>query len=368
MPAPSADQASLPSGRRSRGRLGTLLTVLVIAGLVWWFLRGVNLENMAAQIRRAQLPYVAAAIAVSLSGFLFRILRWRYLLAPVKWTRVRPLAEAVFVGWAATAILPGRVGEIARAVLIRQREGVRASAAFGTIVLERLLDALAVLMLVAAAIGLGPSAAMGSSEATLLVAIRTGALIVFGVLVAAAAFIFLMHRIPDRAIALLRRLVERLPGRLGRAAWGMVEAFAAGLSGAVRRGDATRTLTPGRLRAAVAAHSIALWVMICGVHVLLLRAFEIEASLFTVPPLLFLITLGLAVPVPGGLGSYHKAVQLGLTGMLAVSNDTAAGYAIVSHAVTLGPPTIIGLVIVLREGIALSSVTSWPAAGRSPAE
>jgi hypothetical protein len=54
--------------------------------------------------------------------------------------------------------------------------------------------------------------------------------------------------------------------------------------------------------------------------------------------------------------------------MLAVSNDTAAGYAIVSHAVTLGPPTIIGLGIVLREGIALSSVTAWPGAGRSPGE
>jgi hypothetical protein len=362
------DSESASATRRARGPLGAVVTTIAIGGLAWWFLRGVNVDNMLAQIRSARLPYVAAAVVVSLSGFLFRILRWRYLLAPVKWTRVRPLAEAVFVGWAATAILPGRVGEIARAVLIRQREGVRASAAFGTIVLERLLDALAVLMLVALAIGLGPTAAFGSPQQSLLVAIRTGALAVFAALLVAAAFIFLMHRIPAPIVNFLHRLLERLPGRLGRAAWGMVEAFAAGLSGAVRRGDATRTLTPGRLRASVAAHSALLWVMICSVHVLLLRAFDIEASVFSVPPLLFLITLGLAVPVPGGLGSYHKAVQLGLTSMLAVSNDTAAGYAIVSHAVTLGPPTIIGLGIVLREGIALSGVTAWPGAGRSPGE
>ena len=69
---------------------------------------------------RSPQMHNAALAAVGLAD-------WRYLLAPVKWTRVRPLAEAVFVGWAATAILPGRVGEIARAVLIRQR--LRATAA-----------------------------------------------------------------------------------------------------------------------------------------------------------------------------------------------------------------------------------------------
>jgi uncharacterized membrane protein YbhN (UPF0104 family) len=108
--------------------------------------------------------------------------------------------------------------------------------------------------------------------------------------------------------------------------------------------------------------------MICGVHMLLLRAFEIDASAFSVPPLLFLITLGLSVPVPAGLGSYHTAVQLGLTAMLGVSKETAAGYAIVSHVVTLGPPTLIGLVVLMREGLALSTLASWPAATQSPDE
>lgn len=349
-------------------RFGPVLSVLVIAALLWWFFRGVSLEGLAAEIRRVRLPYVFWAAMLSLSGFLFRIVRWRYLLAPLMWVRMRSLAAAVFVGWAVTAILPGRVGEIARAVLLREREGLRASAALGTIVLERMLDALAILILVAASIGFVPAAALGSAHETLMATIRTGALIVFGVLTAAAILILLMHRVPPAVVATLRRWAGRLPGVAGTAAWGMVEAFGAGLSGAIRGGSNARGVRPSRMRALVALHSAALWMVICGVHVLLLRAFAIEASAFIVPPLLFLITIGLMVPVPGSVGSYHKAVQLGLTAMLGVSSETAAGYALVSHAVTLGPPTVIGLIVLAREGLTLSALASWRDAARAPAE
>jgi uncharacterized protein (TIRG00374 family) len=346
---------------------GALISALVIGALLWWFLRGVSLDGVTGAIRRASFPHVAAAMLVSLTGFAFRIVRWRYLLAPLKWTRLRSLAAAVFVGWALSAILPGRVGEVARAVLLRHREGMRASAAFGTIVLERLLDVFAILILVAASLGFVPAAALGSQEALLMAAIRASALVAFGAFVVAAVSILLMHHVPAVVSATVRRLLDRLPGTLGPVVWTKIEAFRAGLSGAVR-GDVSANLTPGTLRGAVALHTALLWTMICGVHLLLLRAFGVDASVFSVPPLLFLITLGLSVPVPAGLGSYHTAVQLGLTAMLGVSKETAAGYAIVSHVVTLGPPTMIGLAVLTREGLALSTLASWPAATRSPDE
>lgn len=349
-----------------RGR-SHILSLIVVAALLWWVFRGVSLAELGTEIRRASAPHVIGAALLSLSGFLFRILRWRYLLAPLKWMRLRSLAAATFAGWAVSAILPGRVGEVARAVVLREREGVRASAAVGTIVVERLLDVLAVLILVAAALGFVPAAALGSAHASLMAAIRTGALAVFGVLLAALAAILLMHRIPPAVNAAAQRWAERLPGPFGAAAWGMVEAFGAGVSGAVR-GGSTRGMTRGRVRAAVALNSAVLWGVICGVHVLLLRGFAIEASAFVVPPLLFLIVAGLSVPVPAALGSYHAAVQFGLVAMLGVSNETAAGYAVVSHAVTLGPPTAIGLIVLAREGLTLSTVASWRAASRVPVE
>lgn len=362
-----ADPFPPDDSRRHRHARGSLISLVVIAALVWWFLRGISLEELASEIRRVRAPYVAGAVALSLSGFLFRILRWRYLLAPLKWMELRSLAAATFAGWAVSAILPGRVGEVARAVVLREREGVRASAVVGTIVVERLLDVLSVLVLVAATVGLVPEAAVGSGRESLLAPIRTGALVAFGALASAIAVILLMHRIPAPVSATMRRWAEHLPGPLGEAAWGMVEAFGSGVSGAVRSGGA-RGMSRGRVRAAVALHSAVLWGIICGVHVLLLRGFAIDASVFNVPPLLFLIVAGLSVPVPAALGSYHAAVRFGLTAMLGVSNETAAGYAVVSHAVTLGPPAIVGLIVFAHEGLTLSTLASWRAASREPVE
>jgi uncharacterized membrane protein YbhN (UPF0104 family) len=152
---------------------------------------------------------------------------------------------------------------------------------------------------------------------------------------------------------------------MGALALGVVESFSAGLTRALRE---SRGGVSGRTRTWITVHTVMLWVMIYGVHVLLFRAFGIEPALERLPFLIFLITLGLSVPVPAALGSYHTAVQLGLTVIFGVSNDTAAGYAIVSHAVTLGPPAVIGIVMLARQGVALATLTSWPTSLRTPGE
>jgi glycosyltransferase 2 family protein len=336
-------------------RLHAALGAVVAAAFVWWFFQGVNLTAAMQEIREARVFYLAAAVAMSLAGFGHRIARWRYLVAPFKWVRMRSLAAAVFMGWTVSAILPGRVGEIARAVVLGRREGLRASALLGTIVLERLLDAFAIVLLLALSLTAGRTGALESSQASLLSSIRTGALITSGALAGIAAALLIAHRLRDRIKPALRTLAEGLPGGLGRRGWSILESFGSGISGALK--DLPTTETPVRLRTWVAVHTIILWLMICGVHFLLLQAFRIEASVFRIPPLLFLITLGLSVPVPAGVGSYHKAVQLGLTGMLGVSSETATGYAIVSHAVTLGPPALIGALLLAREGLSLPAVT-----------
>jgi glycosyltransferase 2 family protein len=336
-------------------RLHLVVSVLVAAGFLWWFLRGISLAAIASEIRAVRVPYVVAAVLVSLTGFVHRILRWRYLVAPLKWMPVRSLAAAVFGGWAVTAILPGRLGEVARAVLLRRREGVRASAVLGTILLERLLDVLALVMLIALSLGLGAAATGRGEESALLDAVGTGAWVVLGVLAAIAVALFLADRVPERLRAMVAVQFARLPRGVGRFGWLALEAFGTGLSGALRQ--APDGMTTIRLRTAVALHTVVLWAIICAVHVLLLQAFRVDGSLLRIPPLLFLVTLGLAVPVPASLGSYHKAVQVGLTGLFGVSNETAAGYAIVSHAVTLGPPAVIGIVVLAREGLRLSAVT-----------
>ncbi|MGE0450309.1 MAG: lysylphosphatidylglycerol synthase transmembrane domain-containing protein [Vicinamibacterales bacterium] len=347
--------------RRHSRYTSAILSALVGGGFVWWFLAGVSLPTVAAEIRLSRLPYLTAAVLLSLSGFAFRTWRWQQLLGPLKWIPARRVASAIFIGWAASAVLPGRVGEVARAWILG-REGIRRSAAFGTIVLERLLDILAVLLLFAASVAVLPAAS--TAQSPLMVAIRTGALLTFCALMLVGLLLLAAHHVPG---ALLRRLKEwagRLPYGVGHRALGMIEAFGRGLSAALTDSPSAGAGSASP-RTVVALHTAVLWMIICGVHALLFRAFALEVSALRIPIMLLLITMGLAVPVPAALGSYHKAVQIGLAVLFGVPQNTAAAYAIVSHLITQVLPAVIGATLLAREGLALSSLAGGSAASRS---
>jgi hypothetical protein len=73
-----------------------------------------------------------------------------------------------------------------------------------------------------------------------------------------------------------------------------------------------------------------------------------------------MLVVGVMIPTPAGVGSFHKAAQLALVGMWGVDNDLAVAYAIVSHAVAFIPLAIIGLIVMLREGITLGAIEHMP--------
>ena len=72
-----------------------------------------------------------------------------YLLAPIGPTRFRTVFRATIIGFAALAVLPARAGDVLRPYLVARQEGLSLSSAFATIVIERVLDLIAVLLLLA---------------------------------------------------------------------------------------------------------------------------------------------------------------------------------------------------------------------------
>src|SRR5437870_1382876 len=135
-----------------RSRVRTAIVLLLAAGLVVLFLHNVDLWRVAADILRARPEWLALSLATMFANLAIRSLRWQFLLEPLGPTTFATAFRATAVGFAASSVLPARAGEVIRPYFLARTdrgERMTATGAFATIILERLLDVVTVLVLLA---------------------------------------------------------------------------------------------------------------------------------------------------------------------------------------------------------------------------
>lgn len=320
----------------------------VLAGfLLWLFLREVNLAGVAAELRQADYRWVVLGIALTLLVTVHRAVRWHYLLLPIKSISLAPLTATTFMGWAFTALLPGRLGEVARPVLLGRRENISKTAAFATIVLERLFDLFCVLLILISYLLFFPlPVAIDAEAAAIVAAMRLSGIAALTGLVVAVAFLAGAQLMPERTDAVLARLFGWFPGALGERLLPFARSFLSGFAG----------IRSPRLIGTIILHSLLIWLNILVTYYVLLFAFDIVLPPHAVMPLIVMVVIGVMVPTPAAVGGFHVATQLALVGLWGVAADQAASYAIVCHAVVFVPITLVGIVLLLREGLSWSGI------------
>src|SRR5688500_11413184 len=100
-------------------------------------------------MQSARPEFLLVAMVLTAGMYLVRAERWQYLLEPLGHTRFWVAFRTTIIGFAATFVLPARAGEVLRPYLLARKERLPATAAFATIILERLLDLVTVLGLFA---------------------------------------------------------------------------------------------------------------------------------------------------------------------------------------------------------------------------
>jgi uncharacterized protein (TIRG00374 family) len=337
-------------------RARTALIFLLTLGLLAVFLRGVDMSAMWAETRRANpIPLVLALVMTAVS-YTVRAFRWQYLLAPIGATRFATAFRTTVIGFAATFLLPARAGEVVRPYLLARREGLNATAAFATIILERLLDLLVVLLLFATFV-LTSGADVVSGDPSLFARVKFGGLMAGAVAIAGAAVLFTLAGHPERMGRLALGVQRVLPERIARIVATFVETFAQGL--AVMR-------QPGRLLVSLAL-SLPLWLSIAAGIWLTSRAFHITFPFQASFLVMTILVVGVAVPTPGAVGGFHLAYQIAVHNFFGVPDERAAGAAIVLHAISFVPVTLLGIGFMAGEGLTFGGVRDLAAAEGSTA-
>lgn len=330
----------------------TLLGVGLAALLLWLFLRNADWDGVRAALLTADRAYLVGAVLLVVVSFVVRAERWQYLLAPLGPTRFRTAFATTLIGFGASSVLPARAGEVLRPYLLARREGLNPTATFATILLERLLDLVAILGLLAAALVL-LAADLRTRESAVLSAVRVGGLTAAPLGVAALAVLYALggHEAWMQRLFLWANRV--LPARVAWLMEAVIRRLADGCA-VLRR--------PSRLLAAI-GWSLVLWLIICLETWAVGRAFALEISFPGTWLLMAMLVVGVAVPTPGGVGGFHEAFRLGATALFGIDNNAAVAAALVLHATSTVPTVVLGLGFALRDGLDLRIIrgTSEPA-------
>src|SRR5437660_5569492 len=132
-----------------RSHLRTIVVLALAFALLALFLHNVDLRGVVGEILHARPEWLALSLASMFVNLAIRSRRWQYLLEPLRRTTFGNAFRATAVGFAASTVLPARAGEVIRPYFLARYERMSATGAFATIILERLLDTVTVLVLLA---------------------------------------------------------------------------------------------------------------------------------------------------------------------------------------------------------------------------
>lgn len=319
-----------------------LIPGLIIAGVALYLTyRKTDTEALLCALRDMQWPVLLLVLPPLVLSYLFRVVRWRKLLSPMEKVSVGDASGPLITGFFVNTLLPGRVGEILRALLLSRRTKVPRAGSFATVVLARLFDGLTL----AAMTLLALTVLWGRLEGGIRVGLMAAGLLYVTVLVV----LILLRRFRGRA-ARAFSLPLKWVGleSLGKKTEGILMSFAEGLE--IMR-DWEDTLRVGLL-------SLLVWTSLTLSVIPVFWAMRLTMLWYYPVMVLVLAGLGMLIPTPAGTGTVHGALVLVLPGLAGITVETARVLALVFHTTQFIPVILVGLVVAVREGVTASQVSS----------
>lgn len=319
--------------------VGPIAGLIISLGLLALLLYRVDLVSVAAAFRAADYRLVLLAGVLTTLSYVFRTLRWARLLRPQKRIPLNRLFPVLVLGFALNNVLPGRPGEIARAVGLGQRESLPKTAGLATVIVERVADGLT-LITILAVIALGFDIPGWGRE------VEGISIAVFVVVLVVLLLLLWRERL---AMRLLHRLIHLVPIGIGQRITRMLASFILGL----------HSLRSLRDILSIVVVSCLVWLSEGAHYFLILSAFgwfpgipqRLLASCFV----MVIVNLSISIPAaPGGVGPFEAAGILALSAF-GLAREQSLPALLLSHALQYVLVTGLGILFVVRTGLGLSA-------------
>lgn len=312
------------------------LGVVISLGLLAFVFYGTDLNAIGNAFRTANYIYLLPAVALYFIGVGMRAARWHFLLRSLKALSMWRLFQVTVIGYMVNDLLPLRLGELARAYILGETEGLGKTSVLVTIVLERVFDGVTMLLFIGVAALFLP---LNQALQTLL--------LVGTILFAAVAIaLVIVAGLRERIDALVQRGLRRLPEKWGARGLHLIDSFFHGLAALRNPTDALAAL----------GFSILAWLLEAGMYAMLALGFGIA-----LPFPVFVLATAVAnlvtiVPsTPGYVGVFDVPVKA-ILALFNVDASVAASYTLLLHATLIVPVVLLGLAFMWRLGLSLSQL------------
>jgi hypothetical protein len=313
------------------------LGILISAVLLYLALRGLKLDLVWESLKSARYIWLLPGIAVYFIGVWVRSWRWHYMLRPLKKIPTPTMFPIVTIGYMGNNIYPARAGEVLRAVILKQREGVPVSASLATVIVERVFDG--VVMLAFIFLNLGELAKLTTSSGVvgnIQQIAFWGAILFLG-----ALLVFLLAAMfPQHTQTIADWFINRLlPAPIREKTSQIAGKFLTGLE----------SLRSPQEALMIFFTSVIIWLLETGKYWFVMHAFDFEVSFFALMLMNGIVNLATTIPsAPGYLGTFD-APGIALLSAYGVPPEMATGYTLVLHAALWFPITILGAYYYLRQ-------------------
>jgi uncharacterized protein (TIRG00374 family) len=327
-----------------RAALGAVLS----AALIYWTLHGISPTEVAHRLSQADPLLFLAATFCATVIFVLRARRWQTILEPVAGKLpLGALWRATSIGMMVNNVVPARAGEIARAYALTRESRVPFPTSLASLAVDRLLDAIVLVLLAAAAL-LDP--ALSTTDTLAGRSLSSFAVGAGGLVLILLAGLYALVFFPTQLLRLFELFARRVSPTVEDRGRRVLETFVHGLS--VLR-------SPGHF-AAVLGWTFAHWLVNALGIWLAFKAVGIAAPFSAALFLQAFIALGTAVPaLPGFFGVFEYMSVQGLA-VYGVGQEQAASWAIGYHLFSFVPITLIGAYYFTRLGVTLRDLQPSP--------
>ena len=306
-----------------RGFFNFLISIGLAVLFLYLAFRGVDFSKVMEQVSDASLFWMLIFVATVLLGHYIRAIRWKIILHSVKPdAKMKNLFGALMIGYGVNCVTP-KLGEVTRAIMLGRYEKLSKSSMFGTVIVERVIDIIALGLSVLVSVFLWSSSLYETFPWLESALYLSAALMVIILLV-----IFLSVKLKERFYGVFIKLVSMLSQKIADRLAYIFDMLIQGFTSL--KGTKNYILT-------VIVTIILLSVYALGSYLgfYMLGMQSVKHVTYSMAWIIMSISaIGVVIPTPGATGSYHALAISTLVLLFGFGETISAAYAFLTHIIS----------------------------------